>query len=90
MNPRVVAVVAQTEDFTLLLRFSNQEIRTFDVKPYLTKGFFRELQDRAYFSAARVSLGSVAWPHGQDFCPDTLYEASEPLTESATVKRIFA
>lgn len=80
MNPRVESVVAEADDYTLMVQFTNQETRRFDVKLYLDKGFFRELRDRAYFDAVRVVLGSVAWPHGQDFCPDTLYELGAPVT----------
>jgi len=40
-----------------------------------------ELQDRAYFNAVRVSLGSIEWPRGQNFCPDTLYELNIPAAE---------
>lgn len=80
MNPRVESVVAEADDYTLMVHFTSQETRRFDVKPYLDKGFFRELRDRAYFDAVRVVLGSVAWPRGQDFCPDTLYELGTPVT----------
>lgn len=79
MNPRVVAV-QPGKDYTLALTFDNGEVRTFDVKPFLDRGIFRALQSQAYFNAARPCLGSVAWPDGQDFCPDTLYLRSVPVT----------
>jgi hypothetical protein len=72
MNPRVISVSA-IENFKLDLGFSNGEQREFDVTPYLEIGIFRELRDPKYFSLVRVSLGTVEWPNGQDFCPDTLY-----------------
>jgi hypothetical protein len=75
MNPRVKAVKAE-DNFTLSLLFTNGERRLFDVKPYLTVGVFKTLDDPAYFRRVRVFLGSVEWPQGQDFCPDTLYEES--------------
>ena len=78
MNPRVVHVVAN-DDFTLTLTFANGEIGRFDVTPYLDKGIFQELGDLNYFKQARVAFGTVQWPHEQDFCPDTLYEASRKL-----------
>ncbi|MCW5879879.1 MAG: DUF2442 domain-containing protein [Anaerolineae bacterium] len=71
-NPRVVTVTPNS-DYTLVLTFTNGETRVFDVKPYLDKGFFRELQDMARFMSVRSVLGSVQWSGGQDFCPDTLY-----------------
>lgn len=78
MNPRVKAVTAN-QDYTITLTFTNGEIRVFDVRPYLDFGFFVELKDRRYFTAVRPCLGSVQWPNGQDFCPDTLYLASKEI-----------
>jgi hypothetical protein len=72
MNPRVKEVIAN-DDFTLLLRFSNDEVRLFDARPYLEKGIFRELQDIRLFKTAKVFDGTVQWIHEQDLCPDTLY-----------------
>jgi hypothetical protein len=52
--------------------------RIFDVKPYLHRGIFVRLQDRALFQAARVVAGSVEWPGGLDLSYDTLYLESRP------------
>ena len=84
MNPRVVTV-RPNPDYTLILTFSNGEVRTFDVKPYLNIGIFRELQDQRYFNSVRPFLGSIQWQNGQDFCPDTLYLDSVPATVSQPV-----
>ena len=72
MNPRVKNV-KPNPDYTLTLVFDNDEQKVFDVKPYLGIGVFKELKDLRLFNAVRLFLGSVEWPHGQDFCPDTLY-----------------
>ncbi len=77
MNPRVVAVWPNP-DHTLVLTFSNGEVRTFNVKPFLNIGIFQELQDPRYFNSVRPVLGSIQWQNGQDFCPDTLYLESIP------------
>ncbi|HMV47787.1 MAG TPA: DUF2442 domain-containing protein [Blastocatellia bacterium] len=82
MNPRVVSVTAN-DDYTLILTFSNGEFGVFDVTPYLNKGIFQELQDKSYFKLANVALGTVQWPHEQDFCPDTLYEESRKMAIAA-------
>jgi len=79
MNPRVSSVHANN-DHTLMLLFANGERRSFDVKPYLGKGIFRDLDDISYFKSVKVEMGTVAWPNGQDFCPDTLYEESIPIS----------
>lgn len=78
MNPRV-QVVTPKANYRLEIVFDNGEAREFDVSPYLDKGFFKELQSPEYFKRATVSLGTVTWPNGQDFCPDMLYEDSLAL-----------
>ena len=78
MNPRVITVEATNNHF-LKLSFDNDEIKLFDVSPFLDKGIFKELQDFNYFKQATVAFGSVEWPHEQDFSYDTLYLLSKPL-----------
>lgn len=82
MNPRVRAV-HPNPDYTLTLEFDNQEVRVFDVKPYLDKGIFRELREKSVFYSVRPFLGSVQWAGGQDFCPDTLYLDGVPVQPDA-------
>ena len=81
MNPRVKAV-KPIPDYTLILLFTNGESRAFDVRPYLDKGIFRELKDLRNFNSVKPFLGSVQWRNGQDFCPDTLYLDSVPVSSS--------
>jgi hypothetical protein len=83
MSPKVIQVEAQT-DYHLRLQFDNGEVRLFDVKPYLDKGIFTELQAIQYFRQVKPFFGGVQWPNEQDFSPDTLYltsviAASTPL-----------
>ena len=72
MNPRVVNV-QPVADFNIKLTFSNGEVKSFDMKPFLETGNFRELTDPAMFNSVRPFLGSVQWPNGLDLCPDSLY-----------------
>jgi hypothetical protein len=76
MNPRVKEVVANP-DYTLTVTFDNHEIGSFDMKPYLEIGIFRQLKDPHSFSMVRPFLGSIQWKEGQDLCPDTLYLESK-------------
>lgn len=78
MNPRVKAVKPNS-DYSITIQFTNDEVRRFDVKPYLDKGFFQDLKEMSEFNSVKPFLGSVQWQGGQDFCPDTLYEESVPL-----------
>ena len=76
MNPRVVNVKPE-KDFTLLITFNNGEVKRFDVKPYLSIGVFKELQDLKIFNSVKPFLGSIQWTNGVDLCPDTLYLESK-------------
>ena len=75
---RITAVKA-LDGYQLELSFDNGETRLFDVRPYLDRGIFKELKDVSYFRMVRVAFGSIAWPHEQDFGPDSLYVESRPL-----------
>jgi hypothetical protein len=76
MNPRVQNVKPEA-DYRLLITFQNGEIKTFDVKPYLGIGIFKELQDLSMFNSVKPFLGSIQWANGIDLCPDTLYLESK-------------
>jgi len=77
MNPYVKSVQAQ-DDHCLLLTFENGEKRTFDLKPYLSKGVFTQLQNVALFKTVRVVSGSIEWQGEIDLSYDTLYLESKP------------
>jgi hypothetical protein len=83
MNPYVKSVRA-LDDYLLALEFDNEERRIFDIKPYLSRGIFVRLQNRALFQAARVVAGSVEWPGGLDLSYDTLYLESQPVEAIAS------
>ena len=72
MNPRVSRVAA-LPNFVLQLEFVDGRSATFDVSPYLHIPVFEPLKETAYFSRIKVDHGTVAWPGGIDFDPDTLY-----------------
>jgi hypothetical protein len=80
-NPRVINVVAN-DDYTLTIIFSNSEVKTFDVKPYLDFGIFTELKDLNLFKTAHVSMGTVCWSGDQDFCPDTFEESQSSIQQT--------
>jgi hypothetical protein len=77
MNPRPIAA-KPLANYELEVKFTNDEIRIFDMKPHLDFGFFAELKNLNYFNQAKVSDGTLSWPNEQDICPDTLYLESRP------------
>lgn len=78
MNPSVRKAEPK-QGYKLIVHFSNDEVREFDVSPYLDKGIFAELRDDEYFKKVRVEFGAVEWPNQQDFSKDTLYLNSTPV-----------
>ena len=72
MSPKLKQV-QPLDDYMLKLFFEDGVERFFDVKPYLDKGFFKELKDVSLFNSVKLQMGTVQWVNGQDFCLDTLY-----------------
>ena len=78
MNPNI-KVAEPLPNYKLKIQFANNELKIFDVAPYLNKGVFSELKDEQYFKQVRVAYGSVEWPNEQDFSKDTVYLLGQPL-----------
>lgn len=72
-----VICVKPLSDYRILLMFENHERKVFDVKPLLDRPHWRELKDVSLFNTVKVWEGTVQWIHGQDICPDWLYEEAE-------------
>ena len=76
-----VKKVQPTDDYKLFLTFSNGEIRLFDMKPYLKKGIFIELNNFSMFNTAHVSFDTVEWDNGADFDPEVLYKLGKKIKD---------
>jgi hypothetical protein len=72
MNPRV-KFVKYISPFKLELTFVNEEVKEFDLSPYLNYPVFEKLKDESYCRKARVAYGTVVWDEETDLDPDTLY-----------------
>ncbi|VAX35353.1 hypothetical protein MNBD_UNCLBAC01-36 [hydrothermal vent metagenome] len=72
MNPRVSEVLV-INDYQLNFIFTDGMCGVYDCSKLLNFGVFKELKNKSYFKQAKVIDGTVAWPHEQDICPDTLY-----------------
>lgn len=71
-----VKEVKPIENYKLILTFENNEVRIFDMNPYLDKGIFQELKNENLFKAVKISFDSIEWPNEADIDPETLYEDS--------------
>ncbi|MBK9072403.1 MAG: DUF2442 domain-containing protein [Myxococcales bacterium] len=78
MNPRPVEVWP-LDNFALKVKFSDGDVRCFLATAYLHYPAFHALRDPGFFRQCRVERGTVTWPDGTDFCPDTLYLESKPI-----------
>ena len=78
IRPKAIKVLPQP-DYCLLVTFSNNENRLFDVKPYLDFGNYNELKNPILFNTVKPAGLSIEWIHGQDICPDELYYNSVPV-----------
>ena len=77
--------VSPRDDYCLELWFNTGDHRLFDMRPYLDRGVFIQLQDLAHFRQAYVALDTVCWPGNLDIAPETLYDRSTPLDNSTAV-----
>lgn len=85
MNPDVKSVKA-IENHILIIEFSNNELKAFDVTPFLEKGIFIELKNETYFKQVRVAFGAIEWPNEQDFSKDTLYLLGTQIPDASILE----
>ncbi len=57
----------------------NGEKRSLDMKPYLNKGIFMELNDIILFNTVKIRFDTVEWDNEADLDPEFLYRESKPL-----------
>lgn len=74
--------VTPLEPRVLRVRFSNGELRDFDVTPLMKRKCYQPLASDILFRAVRVAYGVVQWPNGLDIDPEWLYEDSVPVHQS--------
>lgn len=64
----------------LKLTYETGEVKIFDVSPYATGLWYKELLEDNYFRTVRLLPGGtgIEWGNGQDIAPHELYELSVP------------
>jgi hypothetical protein len=72
MNPRVIQVLSVNGAFINVL-FANGEQGVFDAAPYLQYPAFAGLRNPGILQQATAERGTIAFPDGTDFCPDTVF-----------------
>ena len=79
LRPTAVEVYPE-EKYTLRIVLDNDEVKLFDVKPYIRGEWYGQLANESYFRAVKTDGYTIVWPDGQDLCPDELYTMSIPVT----------
>jgi hypothetical protein len=60
-------------DYHLWLKFSDDTEKVINFRPFLGKGFIKELLDDENFKKVDIEPGGgIAWYNGYDFCPEYL------------------
>ena len=72
--------------FKVVCIFNYGEKRMIDlsdlIKNKINSKLYQQLADDEYFSSVKLdSYGTLYWDNGLDFCPDVLFEISEPINE---------
>jgi hypothetical protein len=81
MNPKVLTAQYKG-NHKLLLTFTNNEVKQFDLKAYLKYPVYESLKDETFCKKLRVTDGIVQWNDYIDFDPDTLYLESKTINEA--------
>lgn len=67
-----VKEVKALDNYILLLTFENDEIRKFDMKPYLSFGIYQELKDISVFKTVKPCFDTIEWENEIDIDPEIL------------------
>ncbi len=56
----------------LAVEFADGRKGSFDTQPFLRYPAFAQLANHAYFQRVFVAHGTICWPDGEDFSPETV------------------
>lgn len=73
-----VVKIKPLQDYRIWLKFDDGKEKVVNLKPFLGKGFTKDLLDMTNFKKAFIEPGGgIAWDNGFDFCPNFLKELQE-------------
>ncbi len=65
-------------NYLVWIKFSDNEEKVVDLKPFIGKGFTKNLLKSENFNEVFVEPGGgIAWPNGFDLCPNFLRELQD-------------
>jgi hypothetical protein len=74
-----VKSVRPLNGYKLMLLFSNDETRIYDMASMMNYPVFRALKDEGVFNKVYVDYGTVTWNDRIDIASETLYEGGVPV-----------
>ena len=81
MSPDVVKADI-LEEYKLSILFANNEVRIFDMAPYLEYPIFRPLKEQNELKKIHIVDGTIEWECGAELSTDTFYLGSSQVRGS--------
>ena len=80
MYPKIISI-SPNDDYTLLVTFSDDKVKLYDMNPLLTKSPFNQLRDKNFFFSVQVDVGGygVSWNDFIDLSEYELYVNSKEV-----------
>jgi len=80
-----VKKVEGLQDYKLLITYSNNEKRIFDMTKYWlwNKGDFIKLHDKEVFTKVKPVFDTVQWENGLEIAPEELYSDSNRVNQQS-------
>ena len=72
MNPKAKNILYKSP-YKLIVTFTNDEVKEFDLMPYLQYPVYEDLKNESFCRKAAVQNGTVVWNEEIDLDPDRLY-----------------
>lgn len=85
--PRILKAQA-IDNYTLVIEFTNQEVKQYDVRYLLDRPMFAPLRQPAFFKAFQVEPGGygIVWNEDLDLSEYELWKNGVPVAESSCAK----
>ncbi len=82
--------IITVDTYTVVCKFNTGEVRKIDLQNKIKRlsatspELFGKLLDKHYFKSVKLdSYGTLCWDNEVDFCPDVLYDLSQPVTNKS-------
>ncbi len=87
MHTPKIKTAAALNDHTLLIEFDNQQRKTYDVTPLLSRPMFQPLKNKLLFNSVFVEQGgyAVAWGSEIDISEYELWQHGKDYSENISV-----